>query len=64
MGLVILPLAFVDVSISVDKLALAVGLVIVPFANVLGSVRPLLNSFAFAKLARRIPVAGVNCAVW
>ena len=41
---VVLPLALVNVTISVPKLARAISLVLSPLALVLGSIRPDLNT--------------------
>ncbi len=45
-GLVLLPVALVDVAVCVPELTLAVGLVVDPVAFVLGTVRPDLGPVA------------------
>lgn len=54
-GLVILPLAFVDVTVDVIELALAACLVVLPLALVLGPVGPHLDSEAVPFLLFPLP---------
>ena len=62
MSLVIEPLTEVNVSVSANKPSLAVGLVILPVAFVLGSVLPDLDSLTLSKAVSR-PLSLVNCLV-
>ena len=61
-GLIVDPVALVDVAVLVDEPALAVGLVESPVALVEGTVRPELAAAAVAE--RGLPGTGVHCTVW
>lgn len=52
---VVLPLALVDVTISVPKLARAISLVLSPLALVLGSIRPDLNTRSMSHSIFEVP---------
>ena len=43
-GLIILPLTFIDVTVCMPELALAVGLVLTPFSLVFSTVGPHLSA--------------------
>lgn len=59
-SLVIQPLSLIDVSIGVEELTLAAGLVKLPLSDVPGAVRPLHVSIAVAETA--LPGTGVDSA--
>ena len=60
-GLVILPLALVNVTVDVRELALATGLALFPIAHVFGTVVPQL--FAVAISERAAPFSVIECTV-
>lgn len=60
-GLVIFPLALVDVAIRVPELASAVSLVLAPLTFVLGTIRPDLNTRSMSHSI--FEVALVDCTI-
>ena len=61
-GFIVTPLAFVDVSVSMNKFSKAVSLVSLPLSLVLGAVGPHLMPVAVLHPVE--PLTGVNCTAW
>jgi hypothetical protein len=56
MGLIILPIAFINISIGMDKPAMTVCLIVEPVSLVAGTILPYLDAEAMSLLALPLPV--------
>jgi hypothetical protein len=62
LGLVVDPLAFVNISVSVHQLALSIGFIVLPLTFVAGAIGPQLGALAVAHCIEPLP--GVDCTVF
>ena len=62
LSLVIFPLAVIDITLGMMKLAVPIGLVLEPLPVVFGAIRPNLHSIPVA--VRPFPFSCEDCAVF
>ena len=63
MSLIVLPVAVVDITISMDQSALSISLIVGPVTLVHGAVRPDLDAFTLSNLLTTKPVSFIACSV-